>query len=153
MRRELIVAAAVLVPFAVLVGAGFSLTGGAVSPAPRPEPLPAVERAGPSALTTVTGKTLDAGAAFPPELAAPLKALLPEVHRCFVDQHFKQVHEVKVHFTPTRDGGFARVSVDEQNPYLAACLEDVLVEVTWHPEGPETFAPASHTFSFGPSPE
>ena len=155
MRRELIIAAVVLVPFALLVGVGFSFTGGTVIPgatvvnmAPHPDPLPASLGEGIPVLPVI-----DAGPRFPPELAAPLKAILPEVRRCFADQHFKQVHEVQVRFTPTRDGGFDQVSVDEQNPYLAACLEDVLIEVTWHPEGPETFTPASHTFSFGPSPD
>ena len=90
---------------------------------------------------------------FPPELAAPLKAVLPEVRQCFADQHLKAMHAVRVRFTPTRDGGFTGIQVDEQNPFLAACLEDVFAEVSWHPEGPETFAPATHTFSFGPSPD
>jgi hypothetical protein len=88
---------------------------------------------------------------LPPELAAPLTAILPEVHQCFVDQHLKQPHEVRVHFTPTRDGGFSGVQVEEQNPYLASCLEDVFAEVRWSPSGAETWAPAMHTFSYDPS--
>jgi hypothetical protein len=86
---------------------------------------------------------------MPPEL----QPLLPEVKRCFADQHFKTRHEVKVRFTPTPDGGFSNVQIDEQNPYLAACLEDVFAELTWQPDGGQTFAPATHTFSFDPSPD
>ena len=157
MRREFIIAAAVLVPFAVLVAAGFYFS----------EPSSLLPRGGegqgegkpaPVVITLIK----DAGTPpapprpppeFPPELAAPLKAVLPEVRQCFVDQHLKAPHEVRVRFTPTRDGGFTGIQVDEQNPFLAACLEDVFAEVSWHPEGPETFAPATHTFSFGPSPD
>jgi hypothetical protein len=79
--------------------------------------------------------------------------VLPEVRRCFLYQHLKERREVKVRFTPTRDGGFEHVSVDEQNPYLAACLEDVFAEIAWQPDGGQTFAPSAHTFSFDPSPD
>ena len=95
---------------------------------------------------------IDAGPQFPPALTAPLSAVLPEVRRCFADQHLKARHEVRVRFTPTRDGGFDEVEVTEQNPYLAACLEDVFSEVAWHPTGKETYSPAEHTFSFDPLP-
>lgn len=149
MRREVVIVLGVLVPFAVLVGAGFSFSpqlslpggerkGEGLIPAQvarrRPDPLPA-----------------NAGNFLPPELAAPLRAVFPEVHRCFADQHFKRGHEVRVRFTPTRDGGFDQVQVDEQNPYLASCLEDVFAEVRWQPSGAETWAPAMHTFSYDPS--
>lgn len=157
MRRELIIAGGVLVPFALLVAAGFYFTPGEP---PHPDPLPL----GGEAILVPRVTVVDAGAPppavlpplpppFAPELAAPLKAVLPEVQQCFVDQKLKQAHQVRVHFTPTRDGGFEQVQVDEQNPYLGACLEDVFAEVRWHPEGPETFAPAVHTFSFDPSPD
>jgi hypothetical protein len=158
-RREFIIAAAVLLPFAVLVAAGFYFSE--ASPLPRGGEDQA--DASPPPLTITLNK--DAGTPppvaktapplpeFPPELAAPLKAVLPEVRRCFADQHLKAPHDVRVRFTPTRDGGFTAIQVDEQNPFLAACLEDVFAEVSWHPEGPERFLPATHTFSFGPSPD
>ncbi|MDP1822671.1 MAG: hypothetical protein Q8L48_05500 [Archangium sp.] len=155
MRRELLIAAAVLVPFGVLVAAGFYF-----SPEPAPfipseveKPFIPSEVEGPSAQLPLDSARGERSPVFPPGLAAPLTAVLPEVKRCFADQHLKQLHEVRVRFTPTRDGGFDRVEVDEQNPYLQACLEDVFAEVAWHPSGPETYTPAEHTFSFGPSPD
>jgi hypothetical protein len=166
-RREVLIVAGVLVPFAVLVVAGFyfaphsplpeqgegqgegktiklnpavadaSVAKGELVVSPHPDPLPA------------RGE----GTSFPPEVAAPLAAVTPEINRCFADQHLKARREVKVRFTPTRDGGFEKVEVDEQNPYLAACLEDVFAEIAWKPDGRQTFSPAAHTFSFDPSPD
>lgn len=156
MKREWVIVAGVLVPFAVLVAAGFSFS---LEPAP---PLPVVP---------VSQSPLPVGPlgeaegriepvvprpekpTLPPELEAPLKAVLPEVRQCFRDQKLKAARSVKVRFTPTRDGGFEKVEVDEQNPYLAACLEDVFAEVAWRPDGRQTFEPAAHTFSFDPSPD
>jgi hypothetical protein len=153
-RREFIIAAAVLVPFGVLVAAGFYFSPEPspvlLQDAPHPDPLPAVAGGGgPGSPHAASGQATR----FPPELDAPLTAVLPEVKRCFDDQRLERPHEVRVRFTPTRDGGFDRVEVDEQNPYLQACLEDVFAEVTWHPSGPETYSPAAHTFSFGPPPD
>lgn len=151
----MLIVASVLVPFALLVAAGFSfapqsplpLRGegqgeGRTASAPHPETKPR------------PGGGVDAGAVpakLPPELEAPLTAILPEVRQCFEDQHLKSRREVKVRFTPTREGRFEKVEVDEQNPYLQACLEDVFAEVPWQPDGRQTWAPASHTFSFDPS--
>ena len=156
MKREWVIVGAVLVPFAVLVGAGFYFS---------PEPPSIVQAApvplAPAVAPVLSGAPLDPHpdplpkgegiASFPPELQAPLSAILPEVQQCFRDQKLKAAREVKVRFTPTRDGGFEKVEVDDQNPYLAACLEDVFAEVAWHPDGRQTFAPAAHTFSFDPS--
>ena len=153
MRRELIIAAAVLVPFAVLVALGFAFS-------PDPAPLGIVEQHQPPPEAKGQG---DAPAAVvfavdasvqsplsPPELEAPLRAVLPEVQRCFADQHLARAREVKVHFTPTPDGGFSEVKIDDtQDPYFSACLEDVFAEVRFHPDGRQTWQPATHTFSFG----
>lgn len=161
MRRELIIVLAVLVPFAALVAAGFAYS---YRPAPdgsiavnRPAPLvlhaapaPAVVEPGPS-------PALDAGAlvdaspkAYPPELAAPLKAVERQVATCFDDEHLRAPKgvELTVAFTPTRDGAFAQVTVTSswQDPYLQACVEDVFAETHWVPAGQETFAAATHTF-------
>jgi hypothetical protein len=88
--------------------------------------------------------------AWPPELAAALQAVEPQVRTCFADQRARAPAEVSitVTFTPTRDGGFAGVAVSTswQDPYLTACVEDVFDEVGFHPSGRETFAPARHTF-------
>lgn len=161
-KRDLAIAAGVLIPFAVLVALGFHYA----SPAPAlpedgrhavnaepPRVLPPLPPAGegPGEGEALDAGLPDAGRALPPELRAAITAVLPEVLQCFRDQKLRRPTEVKVFFTPTRDGGFERVRVNEQNPYLAACLEDVFAEVSWTPEGPETFSPADHTFSFDPS--
>ena len=162
MRREFIIVAAVLVPFGVLVAAGFYFSpepGPVVlQAAPHPDPRSPRGASPPFPADAGRGRQVPDAASeqapgFPPELAAPLTAVLPEVKRCFADQRLKRPHEVRVRFTPTRDGGFDQVEVAEQNPYLQACLEDVFAEATWHPSGPETYTRAEHTFSFGPSPD
>ena len=154
MRREFVIAAGVLVPFAVLVVAGFYFMPDrppsfiAVQKQLAPHPDPPV----PARLPVV-----DAGVvapSLPLELEAPLTAVLPEVQRCFADQHLARAREVKVHFTPTPDGGFSEVKIDgTQDPYLSACLEDVFAEVRFHPDGRQTWQPATHTFSFGGPPD
>ena len=151
---------AVLVPFAVLVALGFYFSpsepplraerGEGRGEGPTPAPLPVNPHPDPLPKGEGTSSVTPPSA---PELPPELQPLLPEVKRCFADQHFKTRHEVKVRYTPTRDGGFQDVQVDEQNPYLAACLEDVFAELTWQPDGGQPFAPATHTFSFGPSPD
>ena len=154
MKREWVIIGAVLVPFAVLVAAGFYFSPKPPPPIAPESPLPPgegqgegrVEQSAPKA-----NKPALKAPEYPPELEAPLTALMPEVRQCFRDQKLKSRREVKVRFTPTRDGGFEKVEVDEQNPYLAACLEDVFAEVAFHPDGRQTFAPAAHTFSFEPS--
>jgi hypothetical protein len=172
-RRQLLIVLGVLVPFAVLVGAAFWFQPEEVKPGEIPvrptglsEPVEDRPDAGKEAhalsptllppTSSPQGALTPAGerendVAFPPEVRAPLNAVLPHVKRCFSDQDLKSPHAIRVSFTPTRDGGFSGVRVDEQNPYLAACLEDVFDEVSWHPEGPETYAPSQHTFSFDPS--
>jgi hypothetical protein len=160
-RRELLIAAGVLVPFAALVAVGFHFSD-APAPAPgehgvnapaRPPPPTVVTSALPPARVEVDAGAA-AGPAAPPlprALAAPITAVLPEVQRCFEDQRLRVRHDVRIHFTPTPDGGFERVRVDENNnPYLAACLEDVFSEVAFSPSGAETFTPAEYTFRFEP---
>ena len=152
MKRELIIAAAVLVPFAVLVALGFYfMPDRPPSFIPTPSPPGALPRGGEG--TAVAAPVPDAAVQrppFTPELEAPLTAVLPEVQRCFADQHLARAREVKVHFTPTPDGGFSDVKIDDtQDPYLSACLEDVFAEVRFHPDGRQTWQPATHTFSFG----
>ena len=158
MRRELIIAAAVLVPFAVLVAAGFYFSPdppGVVEQVEQAEsPLPPRGEGQGEGRTAVDAAVPAPLPPFPPELQAPLTAVLPEVQRCFADQHLKRAREVKVHFTPTPDGGFTQVTIDnQQDPYLTACLEDVFAEVRFHPDGRQTWQPATHTFSFDPSPD
>ncbi len=163
MKREALIAAGVLVPFAVLVAAGFWFTRdekvvspGQISLAP---PKPVVFPTPGPGLDPVL--PVDAGLAAAPApaprvaeaepLSPPLAAVAPEVQRCFADQARHDLTQVRVRFTPTRDGGFVGVAVDTQDPYLAACIEDVFAEVAWHPTGAETFAPATHSFSYDAS--
>ncbi len=161
MKRELLIVAGVFVPFALLVTAAFYFSPVAsVAPVAPLAPVRVVAAPAPDPSTGSKqapvprgGEGAEAVSEFPPELIAPLSAVLPEVRRCFTDQHLKAPHEVNIHFTPTRNGGFDQVQVDEQNPYLAACLEDVFAEVSWHPDGRQTWAPAAHTFRFGTSPD
>ena len=160
-KRELAIVAAVLVPFALLVAAGFYFSAPTL-PVPaergegRGEGRTSIDSGAPSVAVTRIAPLPDPLPAAQGEgngVPAELRPLLPEVKRCFADQHLKTRHEVKVRYTPTPDGGFANVQVDEQNPYLAACLEDVFAELAWQPDGGQTFAPATHTFSFDPSPD
>ena len=134
-KRELLIIAGVLVPFALLVIAGLYFSpdapplpaergegrgegptsmdaGTRPSPqvtkiAPHPDPLPAPQ-----------------GEGIPKDLEAPLAAVRSEVKRCFADQHFKTRHEVKVRFTPTRDGAdYVQVRTDAEGRYALDLVE------------------------------
>lgn len=168
MKKELLIAAGVLVPFAVLVALGFRYAApepgpvapGAIPVAPPALPKPSTPAApAPVAAPRAVGE-LDAGRspeppAWPRALAAPLAAVAPEVHRCFADarERLRAPVTTKVRFTPTRDGGFAGVAIETTapDPWMKACVEDVFEEVRYAPSGAETFEPAEHTFSFDPS--
>lgn len=166
-RRELLLIGAVLVPFFVLVVLALVLTqdpptstlSPVVPPAPAPSSVtpqataPAVEP------VVVAPAPRDAGLAttpvWPRALAAPLAAVTPEVMRCFDDQraHLREVQRLEVRFRPLPDGGFSEVRVaSTQNPYIAACVEDVFDELGYVPSGAEDFARATHVFEFDPQP-
>jgi len=147
MKRGLLVAALVLVPFAALVALGFYFSEDVDTPRARPEeqrlltvptvtviPHPAIEDAGVTAAPVL------------PTLIAPLE---PQVRRCFTDTHV--TGRIHIAFTPQRDGGFGSVIVDHnstQSPYLAACVEDVLQGAAFQPSpGPE-YERVDFTFSF-----
>lgn len=155
MRRELAIAAAVLVPFAALVAAGFWFTRPAAPDAPRPDfhveltpPTPrSPEREPahrPAAEDAGVARPADAGAASAPPVREDLRELLttvaPRVRRCLQDEEPRGSYQVRVRLT--QQG----LRVESQNPYLTACVEDVFEEVGWHP--PRGFEPAQHTFSF-----
>jgi hypothetical protein len=147
MKRGLLVAALVLVPFAVLVALGFYFSEGAETPLTRPDeqrlllvptviPHPVAEDAG-----VIVGD-----AAPIPALVAPLE---PQVRRCFSDAHVRG--RIHVRFTPQRDGGFEGITVDQnstQNPYLAACVEDVLQGAAFQPSPGPDYERVDFTFSF-----
>lgn len=147
------VAAAVLVPFAVLVA--LALFPGARAE-PKVEPLRIVLNAAP--LPPVAQPVVDAGLKpspfnLPPPRVEPearedLRALVattrPRVRRCLQDEEPRGTYELRVRFTE------AGVRADTQNPFLAACVEDVFDEVGFHPDA--GFSPTEHTFSFeGPA--
>ncbi len=173
MRRELLIAAAVLVPFGVLVALGFYFSTPA-APAPQPGAIalappapppvqPATPRddaevqvdSGPPRVAVVTSAPRPVDPGWPAALAAPLAAIAPEVHRCFADERarLRETVTTRVRFTPTRDGGFSGVAVETttQDPWLRACVEDAFDEVRFAPTGAELFVPAEHTFGFDPS--
>lgn len=160
--REVVIIFGVLVPFAVLL---VFLLRSQLTPAPpfqepseppaRPPPTSPVTTATKPPPIAAPAMSLDAGHPddVPKELAAPLAAVTPEVHRCFEDQrgHLRGLQHLEVRFTPTRDGGFSDLSVQTGgSPYLSACVEDVFQELTYTPTGLETFQPATHTFVFDP---
>jgi hypothetical protein len=132
-------------------------TPAAASP-PAPAAPPAVPEAGgkagredAGAPAQAAGYVLDLDGGVPPELRAPLAAVSPQVVRCLDDQAERAPARVvvTVAFTPTDGGHFARVAVSSswQDPYLAACVEDVFAEVRFSPGGTETFAPARWRFT------
>jgi hypothetical protein len=149
-RREWLDAAAVLVPFALLVAAGFWFTRPSPPGAdvPRGESIVLQPREAPPKPAVVAPHDAGAPPSAPAVDSAPVREDLrevvattaPRVRRCLQDEDPRGGYEVKVRFT--RQG----VRVETQNPWLSACVEDVFEEVAWHP-GPD-FAPAEHTFSF-----
>lgn len=154
MKRGFLIAAAVLVPFVVLVFLGFwfapelplpapagkgavSLNPLVVEVAPHPDPRPA-------------GRERENTEPPRPKPPEPIRAVEAEVHRCFADNRLTGT--IRVRFTPNRDGGYDDVNIEanpSQSPYLAACLEDVLAEMRFVPAPGERYEPTIHTFSFG----
>ena len=147
MRRDLLVALGVLVPVAILL-----LLSVFQSPAPHPDPLP-TGRGGQRVRSAVAPPpapppTQDAAVeAAPAEPTSLPQALVANARQCLSDQ--KQQASVEVHFTPTLEGRYVDVRVTTQDPYLAACLEDVFDEARWDvsPGATESFAPTRHTFT------
>jgi len=148
-RRELLIAAAVLVPFAVLVGLGLRFSGGNPGRAVMELDAGAMP---PRALVRETARDVDAGEL--PLPAEPGSADLPgwvrpelsaRVHQCLADAH---AGPTKVSLALLRDGGFGSVEVASQDPYLGACVTDVLQETGWQPTaaGTDAFGATSVTF-------
>jgi hypothetical protein len=160
-RRELAIAAAVLVPFAVLVALGFSFSSGGAPAAPGAIRLDPAQPAAPPPARP-TGPIVEAPrqaspaveAALPPRhLTAPLAAITPHVERCFADEPTRLTGhvEARVRFTPTADGRFTAVRVEAvstPSPWVVACIEDAFAEVGFTPTGAERAEPAVHTFSY-----
>lgn len=158
MRRDVLIAAGVLVPFSVLVALGWlyawpktpTVDPGAIAMQPAVVDVP---DAGAPRLTERPQQTVDAGlppavpeTAAHPALTAELRA---RVAQCAADQE-RAPRELRVRFTPERDGGFSALRVDTQEPWLEACVIDTFTETGWRPSpsGTESFGPQDHTFTF-----
>ncbi|MBL8954435.1 MAG: hypothetical protein JNK82_26895 [Myxococcaceae bacterium] len=177
MKRLMLIAAAVLVPFAVLVGWGLSALSDTPPPVPvssrpaQPPPLPTVVQAEPPPAPRA-GRIEPAAEApveppppvepTPPEpravepKAAVVKQLEPLVNLCFIDDsaRLRQVVRVSTVFEPMPDGTLSRVQVRMMgaDPYVTACVQDAL-------EGARLSLPQGmsqgsmrHTFIFNPHP-
>jgi hypothetical protein len=131
MRREVWIAAGVLVPFAALVAAGFFFSSESkrveVPPAPGEIVVPAPRAA------AVLIEARDAGlvavaAPVAEKLTGVVAIVTPQIRQCLLDQSPRGHSEVKVRFTPLVDGGFGDLVAETQDPYLAACVQDVFEE-------------------------
>ncbi|PZR18347.1 MAG: hypothetical protein DI536_00225 [Archangium gephyra] len=156
MKRGFLIAALVLVPFTALVILGFwftpeGATTNEVSPSlpgerqgERPVTLQKVAPASPQPAPEETRENR-------PDVSEPVRAVTREARRCFDDNQLTGA--IRVRFTPTRDGGYDDVVIEanpSQNPYVAACLEDVFAELRFVPAPGERYEPTTHTFNFGP---
>ncbi len=124
--------AGVLVPFAVLVALGFWFSGGEVE-APLPGAVVVMARDAAVGVAVEGVERVDAGFASSPRPSPPQEeremVVVMLVRQCLEDRRQAQV---RVKRLPARDGG-VRVIADTQDPYLAACVEDVFDEVPWEP--------------------
>ncbi len=159
MRREWFIVAGVLVPFAALIVVGFIFSA-------RPVATTALEPLAPKAVMKVLDAGLralvpdisptpthaDAGAPIAAAIEAPVRAVLPEIHACFVDNgaHLHGRQAVVIAFRPTPSGTFSDVTVETRvvSPQLQACFEDVFAELHFALSGRETFELAKYTFLF-----
>lgn len=147
MKRGLLVAALVLVPFALLVALGFHFSQPNENAALEdPRVQPPVRTATPE---LAAPPEVDAGASAAPSAPALLAPYTAQLGRCFSDNG--QHGRIHLRFTPQRDGGFAGVAVDQnstQSPYVAACVEDLLQAARFEPSPGPDYAPIDFTFSF-----
>lgn len=173
--REWLILLGVLVPFAVLLVAGFFLTappphseGAVAPPPPSPALTPPPSSWGPDAAAALpTGPRADAARTTPtrlpatPEVPTPredtplgleaaLSALRPAIHQCFSDAAHRPARAtLRVVFRARPDGhfdGYRLEARDWQDPRFEACVEDVFDEMTYVPDGREPAGPVTHTF-------
>jgi hypothetical protein len=90
---------------------------------------------------------------FPLFIEAPLRAVAREVAHCPELAKLATPLTAEVLFTPTPLGHFTSVEVSVQpaQPYVQACLEDVFAEISFVPNGHETFAPVHWTYHLAPN--
>jgi cytoskeletal protein RodZ len=101
----------------------------------------------------ISQSTTPAPKEFPLFIEAPLTAIAPEVARCPELARLTTPLTAEVMFTPTPLGHFTgvEVSVQPAQPYVQACLEDVFAEISFVPNGHETFAPVHWTYRLAPN--
>lgn len=155
MRREWLIVAGVLVPFAVLIVVGFVFSARPAAPVLEPLPAaPEVKRDAGALVVLPEVKTppADAGEPIAAAIEAPVHAVSPEIHACFVDNgaHLHGRQAVVIAFRPTRSGTFSDVTVETRvvSPQLQACFEDVFADLHFALSGHETFELAKYTFLF-----
>lgn len=175
MKRLFVIAAAVLVPFGVLVAWALSALGEAPPPPlpvheplpvpvvvarteppprpPEPEPLPApvVEAAPPPAAEEPAPPPTDEAVIR----AAVVEQLTPQVNTCFLDTAgpLKQTVRISATFETDQAGRLheVRVKMKSADPYLVACVQDTLEGATLDPAKGLPKGTLRHTFSFNPN--
>lgn len=172
MKRLLLIAAAVLLPFAALVAWGLSaldpepvaLPPPVAEPAPMPvEPVP-VARAAPPAAPPQPQPAPEPVPEEPPPppptdeatiRQAVVDQLNPVVHLCFLDtnEKLRQAIRIAATFETSETGALynVRVKMKSADPYLVACVQDalegsVLDKARGLPQGT-----MRHTFTFDPT--
>ncbi|MBL8911002.1 MAG: hypothetical protein JNM17_09895 [Archangium sp.] len=148
MRRDVVIALFVLIPVAILISLslGERAGGEGENTSAAPTKIPGV---------VMNANVRDAGIAPSPQPLSPRErerptsitdTVMANARQCLSDQ---KTASVEVHFTPTREGRYADVKVSTQDPYLAACLEDVFEESKWNvsASATESFAPTSFQFT------
>lgn len=168
-RPESLILAGVLVPFALLLVAGFLLTADdparpappvALTPAPPPalpppppvRPRPALDADAGAALPAATDAAVPEEEP-PPGLEGAFAVLRPVLTYCFTDAaHHPTSTRLRVSFRARPDGrfdGYRLLARDWQDPYFEACVEDAFEEVAFTPLSSGSPIPVTHTFVLG----
>ncbi len=175
MKRLVLIAAAVLVPFGLLVAWGLAALGDEPPPLPPPArvepapPAPAVVESPPVARVPPPPAPQPAPPPEPPPeeppppgprdeatvRAAVVDQLNPVVHICFLEMNdrLKQSIKVVTSFDTTETGALTNVSVKMKSadPYVVACVQDALEGATLDQARGLPNGTMRHTFSFNPA--
>lgn|GEM_PF-2820927 len=169
MRRHVLVALGVLVPFVALILLGFSLMKDPLPivlptpvvrlpPMPPPEPVPA-----PRPVVVVAQPVVAPVAPPPPPPPLPLSAeakrlpviagVEPLVLQCFRDMtdRVREPLSVTVQFNTTLEGGYEGAVIKKaswQDPMLSACILDAFADAKFEPTG-MVMRRQSYTFALG----
>lgn len=179
MKRLLLIAAAVLLPFAALVAWGLSalerepiaLPPPAVEPMPLPSaepapaPAPIVRAPPPAAAVAPSAAPVEAPREEPPPPAPPtdeatirqavVDQLNPAVHLCFLEQNdrLRQPIRISATFDATETGALSnvRVKMKSADPYVVACVQDALEGSVLDKARGLPQGTMRHTFTFDPT--